>query len=841
MGPDADNSLSNEATLTGRAPPPRADVSIGDERTIGDGLSAQDTIIDDVDVVDLAARYRVEGELGQGGMGAVLLATDTRLDRKVAIKRILGEAAGNRMAVTRFLTEAKSIAAINHPNIVQIYDYGRANDGPFLIMEFVDGGSLLDRCRDGAMPLEDAVDLACQLCDGLAKAHDQGIVHRDIKPANVLLTKDGIAKLTDFGLAKAQASDHGQTMTGAVLGTPDFMPPEQRRDAALVDHRSDLWSLAATVYQMVTGRSPKIIRLHELPYPLQAVMSRALEDAKDARYQSARELRAAMSDAFSQSANPETSQSWQEEKADLESGECPKCHVRNDSQRKFCRECATSLRWACLSCEQQIPVWDKVCPECGKKQPELLAAWCETLDRQRVEAEASLTALHYEEAIASAQATNMPDDDRFTDHRMWRERFISRAKTEQQTAITDRAVKIEQAKRHRLAFDYTAAIYAIESIPERLRFADGSQLLATLRAESEEAASLLATLRVRIDSKQLEGMVPLVQRAIQLRGDRKDLPTLLDRLIEREELLASRERKQRDWIAETFHKAIDDFRMQGEAKAAVDMLLPLRRLLTSEQVKQLDMLQEAVAAEQRLGELLALAKADGKIQPSEAVELAQAVVKCISLTPNCQRLLAFRDQLLKLIVKTPDQFSLHMSALVDFFATLSQSALESVPVALRERVGATAGHAQSTTSRIASNISALENVTNPTGIVGQAGKRRTNSQTEPPVEGRCRSCKTINTDLGRKFCRKCGQSLRTACVACQAAIPVWDFICGECGGNQRQSQKRTSQTGGGSLRDQVKALAYGRSGQDRIKCPRCGVECRADRIVQHFDRQHGKR
>ena len=208
MTAQSEKSLGNDATFAGRVKQPVSsrDVSIGDERTLGDGLSGQDTVSGDIEIVDLESRYTMEGTLGQGGMGAVLLATDTRLGRKVAIKRILGEAAGNRMAVQRFLTEAKSIAAINHPNIVQIYDYGQAKDGPFLIMEFVDGGSLLDRCRDGAMPLEDAVAMACQLCDGLAKAHDLGIIHRDIKPANVLLSKDGIPKLTDFGLAKATAS-----------------------------------------------------------------------------------------------------------------------------------------------------------------------------------------------------------------------------------------------------------------------------------------------------------------------------------------------------------------------------------------------------------------------------------------------------------------------------------------------------------------------------------------------------------------------------------------------------------------------------------------------------------
>ncbi len=138
-----------------------------------------------------------------------------------------------------FLTEAKSIAALNHPNIVQIHDYGRDEDGPFLIMEYVDGGSLLEKCKEGALELAEAVELTCQLCDGLGKAHEAGIIHRDIKPANVLLTNDGTPKLTDFGLARQDTADHGQTQVGSVLGTIDFMPPEQRLDATQTDGRSD--------------------------------------------------------------------------------------------------------------------------------------------------------------------------------------------------------------------------------------------------------------------------------------------------------------------------------------------------------------------------------------------------------------------------------------------------------------------------------------------------------------------------------------------------------------------------------------------------------------------------
>jgi serine/threonine protein kinase len=228
-GDQGPQSLGDQATFAGGALDSGTQ-SLGDQSTMGGGGGTDgDMSFDDgMEVVDLSSRYTTEGVLGKGGMGEVLLATDTRLERKVAIKRILGEAAGSRTAVNRFLTEAKSIAALNHPNIVQIYDYGRAADGPFLIMEYVEGSSLLDRCREGAIPLEEAVELTCQLSDGLGKAHDANIIHRDIKPANVLLNTDGLPKLTDFGLAKDEAADTGQTMAGAVLGTLDFMPPEQR-------------------------------------------------------------------------------------------------------------------------------------------------------------------------------------------------------------------------------------------------------------------------------------------------------------------------------------------------------------------------------------------------------------------------------------------------------------------------------------------------------------------------------------------------------------------------------------------------------------------------------------
>ncbi|MFN7843832.1 MAG: serine/threonine-protein kinase [Pirellula sp.] len=184
-------------------------------------------------------------------------------------------------------------------------------------MEYVDGGNLLDRCRAGAIPLEEAISLACQLCEGLGRAHERGIIHRDIKPANILLTSEGVPKLTDFGLAKVELGDSEMTMAGAILGTLDFMPPEQRRDATQTDARSDLWSLAATLYQMVTGESPRVIDLDSAPTELRSPLARALKTKQEDRYANAFELKTALKDCL-----VKTKPLAPERQIDLGAGEC---------------------------------------------------------------------------------------------------------------------------------------------------------------------------------------------------------------------------------------------------------------------------------------------------------------------------------------------------------------------------------------------------------------------------------------------------------------------------------------------------------------------------------------
>ena len=246
----------------------------------------------------LEDRYDMRERLGVGGMGEVWQAVDRRLERPVAVKRLRGDLVRHPGALDRFLTEARTVARLNHPNIVQVYDCGSDPQGPYLVMELVEGESLAVRLnRSGPFEPAAAVKLIVQVCDALSAAHRGGIVHRDIKPANILLTSGDVPKLGDFGLARLEAADHGQTMAGTMLGTPDFMAPEQRADAHRADARSDLWSLAATGYQLLTGHAPRVILADRIPDPLRPVLLKALDEDPGQRYQTADEFRRALARA----------------------------------------------------------------------------------------------------------------------------------------------------------------------------------------------------------------------------------------------------------------------------------------------------------------------------------------------------------------------------------------------------------------------------------------------------------------------------------------------------------------------------------------------------------------
>jgi urea transport system substrate-binding protein len=202
------------------------------------------------------AHYRVLRVLGQGGMGVVFQAEDVQLRRVVALKAILPELTANATARERFLREARAAAALKSDHVVTIFQVEQAGDVPFLTMEFLEGESLEDRLRRGPAPLAEALRIGREIAAGLAAAHAQGLIHRDVKPSNVWLEAPaGRVKLLDFGLARAAGSRSDLTRSGKIVGTPEFMSPEQAGGKEL-DYRSDLFSLGAVLYQMCTGRKP---------------------------------------------------------------------------------------------------------------------------------------------------------------------------------------------------------------------------------------------------------------------------------------------------------------------------------------------------------------------------------------------------------------------------------------------------------------------------------------------------------------------------------------------------------------------------------------------------------
>lgn len=205
-------------------------------------------------VGQIISQYKIVEKLGEGGMGVVYKATDTKLDRFVALKFLSVELSADTEANLRFMQEAKTASALEHSNICTVHDIDRTNDGRlFIVMPFYEGQSLKYRLADGPLRIEKSLDIARQMAKGLSAALDAGIVHRDIKPANIMVTDRGEVKILDFGVAKLQGIDI--TKTGTRLGTVLYMSPEQTRGEP-VDGRSDLWSLGVVLFEMLTGRRP---------------------------------------------------------------------------------------------------------------------------------------------------------------------------------------------------------------------------------------------------------------------------------------------------------------------------------------------------------------------------------------------------------------------------------------------------------------------------------------------------------------------------------------------------------------------------------------------------------
>lgn len=271
---------------------------------------------------NILSHYRIVSKIGAGGMGEVYLAQDTKLDRKVALKVLPADVASNRDRMTRFVQEAKTASALNHPNIITIHEIDQFESLTFIATEFIDGHTLRERMNQGPIKLGEVIDVTIQIASALAAAHAAGIVHRDIKPDNVMIRRDGITKVLDFGLAKLSAESTTspdpeaatralvKTGPGMVMGTAAYMSPEQASGQE-VDARTDIFSLGVVIYEMAAGcvpfpggtvrevlaailskeEPPTLTRLApEVPQELEHIVSKALHKDREHRYQTTGEL-----------------------------------------------------------------------------------------------------------------------------------------------------------------------------------------------------------------------------------------------------------------------------------------------------------------------------------------------------------------------------------------------------------------------------------------------------------------------------------------------------------------------------------------------------------------------
>ena len=266
---------------------------------------------------DFVSHYRILSKIGAGGMGEVYLATDTVLDRKVALKLLPPEATSDAQRVRRFLQEAKAASSLNHPHIITIHEVGQADSNYFIATEFINGVSLRDTMKRSPLPIERVIEIGIQIALALTAAHEVKLIHRDIKPENIMLRDDGFVKVLDFGLAKllqqdasdSEASTLVNTADGIVLGTLSYMSPEQARGLEL-DARTDVWSLGVVLYEMVTGRQPfegttrgdilASVLDHDpaplaryspkVPAELERVITKSLAKDPNERYQTVRDL-----------------------------------------------------------------------------------------------------------------------------------------------------------------------------------------------------------------------------------------------------------------------------------------------------------------------------------------------------------------------------------------------------------------------------------------------------------------------------------------------------------------------------------------------------------------------
>lgn len=372
-GEEADVSLDGLKTQNRHEASEEFDTLVGDQsigvfqtevQVGGDEGALPEALILDT----LSSRYEMVDEIGRGGFARVWKARDRKLDRLVAVKRLVEPAvkdAAFKMTVERFRREATAIASLNHRNIVGVYDVGADDEGDYIVMELVEGGSLRDWLKQrGKMVPEEAVRLIQGVARGLGYAHKKNLIHRDIKPENILLQREGeewVPKIVDFGLARV-GRESELSVTGYGMGTLWYMPPEQRRDAKRVNHTADIYALGKTLYELLTGDEPDQVDSEKVPPTMAKLILHCVKINPDERFFSADELIAALEGTIRIPVAAAPPSVWRDLKTETP---CSNCGAVNPNGAQYCEHCGAGMLRKCPECSKSIQISSPFCQVCG--------------------------------------------------------------------------------------------------------------------------------------------------------------------------------------------------------------------------------------------------------------------------------------------------------------------------------------------------------------------------------------------------------------------------------------------------------------------------------------------
>jgi len=567
-----------------------------------------------------AGDLEVIHRLGQGGMGTVDLARDPRLNRWVAIKHLTPELADDQQMIDRFLTEARSAAAMSHFHIVQIYDVGEDQSGPYIKMEYVPGPfasedsnwgedhpkpplDLENYIKDkGPLDVEWAVNLGVKLCSALTYAHRKQVIHRDIKPANILISEELEPKLTDFGLARqVNAEELGVTQSGARLMTLGYGAPEQEQDSSKVDHRADIYGLAATLWYAVTGTNARYYREDETPEELRNVITIAMAKDRERRYATAEDFATALQEAHS---TPQARTAAPRKHIHmLPVGDCVVCghhHGGDADSLKFCAACGASLRTPCPSCGHSNPLWAKFCGGCRLDLVDNLKTTQESFEATKESLPELLENFALDEITKQLAVITKTVDPRYETWRTWAQEQLDDpwAQRQQDAAQVMRDTH-EKAKQFIDQYDYRNAWSTIAGMPDAIcqnitgpSFGPvgGKELfeLYTLASNNtREIDGLRTTIRKATKEDDFENLIAPAQKILVLIPNDQESVNAIEFAkrrwaeVEQQEYDIAMSAKQIEPIGEYVYKYKDDNRLADERfkKVSHRLARKLRTLL----------------------------------------------------------------------------------------------------------------------------------------------------------------------------------------------------------------------------------------------------------------------